>query len=131
MKIKIFDNKAVINLIGIILLLGISIAIFSGLNFFVLSIEPINPPPHINGLIRSDDNFLYIENWGGEAIRVDELTIQFINETSIVYIHPKYDDEFFSIGSILKVKLKDYHGPYSVNLLHNPSNSILLRGYIN
>lgn len=66
---KIRSNQAVSEVIGVVLLLGITIAMFSVLNFFVFHISFNPSAPSVN-LIGSIDNerTIIIEHYGGVSL---------------------------------------------------------------
>jgi flagellin-like protein len=65
---KIRSNQAVSEVIGVVLLLGITIALFSVLNFYVFhfSFNPSAPSVNLIGTI--DNNTINIEHNGGESL---------------------------------------------------------------
>ena len=67
---KIRSNQAVSEVIGVVLLLGITISLFTILNFYVFnfSFNPSAPSVSLIGTINKANNIINIEHNGGESL---------------------------------------------------------------
>jgi len=77
-------NKAVSNIVGTVLLLGMAIALFSIVQIIALSL-PYNPnPPSVRLVGNIEGNVIYIAHHGGESLSLDTKIIFTIdNDVSI------------------------------------------------
>lgn len=83
MKIRKMNEKAVSEIIGTILLLGMAVAFFSVLSITVLS-HPSSPSSPSTSLVSMiDEEYLLIEHRGGKSLHLDtEVIITFNDGTS-------------------------------------------------
>jgi flagellin-like protein len=67
---KIRSKQAVSEVIGVVLLLGITISLFALLNFYVFhfSFEPSVTSVNLIGTMDKTNNMIYIEHTGGESL---------------------------------------------------------------
>ena len=67
---KIRSKQAVSEVIGVVLLLGITVALFALLNFYVFhfSFDPSFTSVNLIGTIDKSNNMIYIEHNGGESL---------------------------------------------------------------
>ena len=67
---KIRSKQAVSEVIGVVLLLGITVALFALLNFYVFhfSFEPSVTSVNLIGTIDKSNNMIYIEHTSGESL---------------------------------------------------------------
>jgi flagellin-like protein len=79
MKRKIYSKKAVSEVIGVVLLLGIAVTLFAVLNFFVTSfsfnLSPSAPSVNLIGTIDKIHNVINIENNGGDSLEGNTIVI--------------------------------------------------------
>ncbi|MBN2603544.1 MAG: type IV pilin N-terminal domain-containing protein [Candidatus Thermoplasmatota archaeon] len=76
-------NAAVSEIIGTVLLLGITISLFAVLCVVVLAYPHPSPPPSVNLVGMVDNDYLIIEHRGGESLTLDT-TVIISNETSTI-----------------------------------------------
>ena len=76
-------NAAVSEIIGTVLLLGITVSLFTILCVVVLAYPHPSPPPSVNLVGMVDKNYLIIEHRGGESLKLDTIII-ISNETSTI-----------------------------------------------
>jgi hypothetical protein len=65
------EDKAVSETIGTLLLLGISITLFSVIYFSVMTIYPISASPSVNIICSVEDTDIFIEHRGGKTLDLD------------------------------------------------------------
>jgi hypothetical protein len=102
-------NKAVSEIVGIALLLGISISLFACVQYIVYS-YPFEPsPPSLNLVASINQDNILIEHHGGESISLDaqiRILIGDSNQYSIIardYLNSNSSDsdEYWEIGEVV------------------------------
>lgn len=76
------DNKAVSETVGTLLLLGISISLFSVIYLSVLTIYPSSDRPSVNLICSAEENNIIIEHHGGKTLDLDTKFIVNIDGTN-------------------------------------------------
>lgn len=73
MRKKIHSIQAVSEVVGVVLLLGITIGLFAVLNTFVFQFSFDTSPPSINliGTVDKTNNIIYIKHNGGDPLQGD------------------------------------------------------------
>lgn len=138
------DTFAVSEVMGTILLLGISVSLFSVIyvSFFAVDVEPSAPTVDLIGTL--EDNHLILEHRGGEdldldtriLIRYNETDPQsvYINASDLDYINSSdKNDNKWNIGEQLKLnlsKLQNYKDFDKVDIVvvDSSSNSAVMTG---
>jgi hypothetical protein len=145
MKIRIVkQNKAVSEVLGTILLLAISVSIFSVVyaSFFSVQVSPAMPSVNIVGSI--DEGYLVLEHYGGESLSLDTKVIMYFDtggsSTASIIINDyldqtSKDDGKWDIGEKLKIPLNSIseYIPYnSINIMvvDTESNSAIMQGKV-
>ncbi len=64
-------NDAVSEIIGTLLILGITVSLFSVVSLSIFSIQPPTPAPTVNIVCTVDGNKLILEHYGGEPLGLD------------------------------------------------------------
>jgi FlaG/FlaF family flagellin (archaellin) len=139
MKIK-RKNQAVSEVIGVILLLGISIALFAGVQLVVYS-YPFEPsPPSLNLVASIDQENILIEHQGGERISLDALIrikVGDLDHISVIardYLNHNSsdDDEYWEIGEVIvynpNLELTGLRVETSV--IDKETNSVVMTGIV-
>ncbi len=91
------SNKAVSETVGTLMLLGISVSLFSVLYVSVITIYPNSSSPSVNLLCSIEGNNIIIEHRGGKTLDLNTKFIVTINGT----------DEKFSVYDYLNNKFKE------------------------
>ena len=141
---KIRKNKsAVSEVIGVAILLGISIALFSIVQVIVMSypFEPAAPSVQLVGSIQDDT--IYIEHHRGEAISFSaQIIIRIGNSGPITFDAEDYknelhidliysdNDELWEIGEILSYNLSETNEPIIVIVVDSQTNSIIMNAKV-
>ncbi len=147
---RMCSNQAVSEVIGVVLLLGITISLFAILNFtvFHFSFEPSVTSVNLIGTIDKADNMIYIEHIGGESLEgTIEVIITIENSTethtyqnstseisrdigrwNLIEINPSKNDEKWDFGETVW-----FHSPelmtdkyIRVDVVDPVKNSIIL-----
>ena len=144
------DKNAMSVIVGTILLLAITVVLFSGLMSYFLSMPSPNSQPNANlaGTMKEGTAIGIIEHTGGESWAIDDSTLIVslgtIEETRInftngipshqsVQFRENNSDKRWNIGDIIEINCTSlfdskYFLPYwqiEVILVHNPSKSII------
>lgn len=137
---KIRANKAVTEVVGTAILLGIAIALFSVVQTVALTF-PFNPPTPSAQLVGTiDENTIFIKHHGGESLSLDaKIIFLFDGETEIVQIANDILDNSTSNGDNLwSISEKVTYTPafditdreVEVTVVDIVSNSIIMRGIL-
>jgi hypothetical protein len=127
------DNKAVSEIVGTMILLGISISLFSVIYFSVMTIYPISTSPSVNLICSFDNNSLIIEHRGGKTLDLDTKIIVTIDGTSYNFVIYDYlnnaskENDKWNIGEQVVYpigEIKDKKVSLSVIDVH--SNSVIM-----
>jgi len=136
-------KQAVSDILGTILLLGITVSIFSVLSAVVLTypFEPSNPSINLIGYV--DGNEIIIEHCGGEKIRLDTKIILTIND-SMVFMSTAEEnltatssngDNYWNLGEIVLINTTKapineiiLNAKVDVTVVDITSNSVVLMG---
>jgi len=125
-------DKAVSESVGTLLLLGITISLFSVIYFCVITIYPINASPTVNLLCTSSENNITIEHRGGKTLDLDTKIIITINGTSQDFrIYDYLDNESryngkWNIGEQVVYPVGDItNKKVSLSVIDGNSNSVI------
>lgn len=132
------SNEAVSDIVGTVLLLGMTIALFSVLCIGVLS-HPSSPSePAVNLVGTINDGKLYLEHCGGEALDLDTKVIITIGDNSsesIIVGDQDYlnedakKDNLWNIGEGLVYENANMHGEQvKFTVVDTKSNSVIMLG---
>jgi hypothetical protein len=126
-------NKAVSEIVGTLLLLGISITLFSAIYFSVSTIYPSSIRPSVNLICSVEKNEIIIEHRGGKTLDLDTkftVTIAGTNEKFTVgdYLNNKSrDNGVWNIGEQVVLPVGDITDKnVSVSIIDVHSNSIIM-----
>ena len=128
-------NKAVSETVGTIILLGISVALFSVVYVSVLTIYPSSPRPSVNIICSVDENNLNItlEHCGGKQLELDteiQITINETNEKFIVEDYLNNDSKengAWDVGERVKYPVEDISNKMvSVSVVDKESNAVIM-----
>jgi flagellin-like protein len=133
---KIQSNRAVSEVIGVVLLLGITISLFVVLNYtvFHFSLNPSAPSVNLIGTINKDNNLITIEHNGGESLEGTTKIIITIGSntyrknTSDLLIDSNKDNKW-NFGETVQFSFKgtDITGKYIRAMVMDPvANTVLL-----
>lgn len=133
---RIHSKQAVSEVIGVVLLLGITISMFAVLNFYVFhfSFNPSVPSVDLIGTINKENNLITIEHNGGESLEgTTDITIMigsntYKRNTSDLLIDTN-DDNKWNFGEIVQFNFTgiDITDNYIRATVVDPiSNTILL-----
>ena len=131
---KIRSKQAVSEVIGVVLLLGITISLFAVLNFYVFhfSINPSVPSVDLIGTIDKENNLITIEHNGGESLEgttdiiITIGTNTYTRNTSDLLIDSNNDNKW-NFGETVQFSGEDVTGKYVRATVVDPiSNTILL-----
>jgi len=143
MKIK-RKKIAVSEIIGVTLLLGMSIAMYSVVQFMVFS-YPFSPStPSVNLVGSIDGNKISIGHYSGESISIDAKIIIRVNSDQVTFIarnnitSNSINPDFWDIGEFVLINDTDfiYISPDFTNALiyltviDVETNSVVMMGYI-
>jgi hypothetical protein len=125
-------DKAVSESVGTLLLLGITISLFSVIYFCVITIYPINASPTVNLLCSISENNITIEHRGGKTLDLDTKIIITINGTSQDFrIYDYLDNESryngkWNIGEQVVYPVGDItNKKVSLSVIDGNSNSVI------
>ncbi len=139
MKIRIVkQNKAVSEVLGTILLLGISVTIFSVVYASFLSVDAQPPTPTVDIMGTVHENYLVLEHGGGEDIDLDfRIIVRYNGGNSVVLDYTDIDgsiNDKWNIGEKLKFNLSDklvgytQFSPIDIMVVDAQSNSAIMMG---
>ena len=127
-------KHAVTEILGTAILLGIAIALFSGIQYVVFS-YPFEPsPPSINlvGTV-NESNYIIIEHQGGEYISLDAIII-FNNANYIArdYLdeNTSNNDDYWNIGERVVIPLQSEPDRIQVFVVDSETNTIIMSGLL-
>ena len=136
-------KEAVSDVLGTILLLGITISLFSVLSVVVLS-YPFDPsPPSVDLIGYIDQNEIIIEHRGGEKLSLDT-PIKIIINNSMTFsttagenLTSSNGDNYWNIGELVEINAKlppineiILDASVYVTVVDIASDSIILMGYL-
>jgi len=143
------NNFGVSDVVGTILLLGITVSLFSVLSLVVLSypFQPSTPYVNIIGFVDTENNNITLEHRGGEKLPLDTKIIVTINNTDVYRMNvsdnfllsnKSKEDGFWGIGE--NVIITPSHNLVSdlnltvsvvdVTVVDSKSNSVVMMGTI-
>jgi FlaG/FlaF family flagellin (archaellin) len=132
------NNKAVSEVLGTILLLGISVSLFSVIYISVFSVDAQPPTPTVDIMGTIHKNYLVLEHGGGEDIDAEfQIILRYNVGSSFVLTSDDIDGNFdgkWNIGEKLKFnlsdKLVDYteFSPIDIMVVDAQSNSAVMMG---
>jgi flagellin-like protein len=143
MKMKIRkSNEAVSEIVGTVLLLGMTVSLFSMLSFTVLS-YPFNPsPPSVNlvgymgGTNATGGNCVIIEHYGGDSLGITTTKVIVNNGTSVdvnitKFLNDSNSNALWDLGERLVYPVGNVTGKQvEVTVVDTKSNSVIMRGII-
>jgi hypothetical protein len=128
-------NKAVSETVGTIILLGISIALFSVVYVSVLTIYPSTSRPSVNIICSLDENNknITLEHCGGKRLDLDteiQITINETNEKFIVEDYLNNDSKengAWNVGEQVKYPVEDITDKMVlVSVVDKESNAVIM-----
>jgi len=126
-------NKAVSETVGTMILLGISISLFSVIYFSVMTIYPNSISPSVNLICSYDENNIIIENRGGKTLDLDTkfiVTIDGISEKFAIYDYlnsESKDNGIWNIGEQVVYPIGDITDKnVSLSVIDVHSNSVIM-----
>lgn len=131
---KILSKQAVSEFIGVVLLLGMTIALYAVLNSNVSSFSFSSSAPSVNLVATIDEanNMIYIEHNGGESLELTtEITITigsdiYTKNTGDLLVDLNYDYKW-SFGETLKFSLEGINiSQKFIQVMVVDSNAVLL-----
>ncbi len=137
MRIK-RTHRAVSEIIGTILLLGISVSLFSVVYIFVLTVPYSPPTPSVNIICQIDDGNIILSHYGGKALNLDSKIVLIVDGQPIDsitagdYLYNDFNgDGLWSMGEKVVfsyASLVSGGEQIEVNILDTGSNSLVLTG---
>ena len=129
-------NEAVSDIVGTVLLLGMTVALFSVLCIGVLSYPSSPSEPAVNLVGTIDGDSLYIEHGGGEALDLDTKVIITIDDLQPVpkivgdLLADENSDNKWNIGEELVYRIDGSLGAKQVKItvVDTESNSVIMQG---
>jgi len=128
-------NEAVSDIVGTVLLLGMTIALFSVLCVGVLSYPSSPSEPAVNLVGTINDGKLYLEHCGGEALDLDTKVIitcegnQSVNLKVGEFLNDENEDNKWNIGEGFEYQLVGYvGGQVKFTVVDTESNTVILLG---
>ncbi len=128
------DNEAISETVGTILLLGITITLFSFIYLSIITIYPISTSPSINLICSEEENNIIIEHRGGKTLELDTKIIVTINDTSKNFTVYDYlnnesrDNGMWNIGEQVVYPVGDIKDKrVSLSVIDVHSNSMIMR----
>lgn len=134
-KNKYKSDSGVSNVIGTILLLGITVSLFSLIYASVLSISPTPPTPSANIVFRVEGDDIIIDHCGGESLGLDTKILMTIGSESMnVTANDGLDDNYkdndlWNMGENLVFSVENLSGKQiTIHVVDVISNSIVMTG---
>lgn len=131
------SDNGVSEIIGTILLLGMTVTLFSLVYASVLTISPTPPTPSANIVFRVEEDNITIDHCGGVALSLDTKILMTIGSTSMNAtakdgLDDKYkDDGLWGMGEKLVFPVEDLSGKkITIHVVDVDSNSIVMTGWI-
>ena len=133
------DEDAVSEIVGVLLMLSISIGIFSVVYYSILSAEPVPKPSPLDVIATIKNENLTIIHMGGNPIGVDTKLIVAINNSTIVedtidnYLNTtEKQDHQWNIGETIVYPVGNVSGKQvDVKLAEPKSNTLILLANLN
>ncbi len=138
------STLAVSEVLGTILLLGISVSLFSVVyvSFFTIQPEPSSPTTYLVGSIRNDE--LFLEHMGGEDLDLETRILLSFNDGTTTEIYANQNDYLtnqykqdnkWNIGEELYYPLSNENSflpfdPVDVTVVDQKSNSVIMSGKV-
>jgi len=126
-------NIAVTEMVGTLLLLAISISIFSLVYFSVLTVSPYPTKPSVNLICTLENNNITLEHRGGKTLDLDtEITVN-INGTNEKFIVNNYINNTFKENGVWNMGERVIYPTgdvtdlkVSVSVVDKHSNSVIM-----
>ena len=135
MKKKPQKNKAVSEILGTILLLGMSVMMFSSVYVAIFIISPAPSKPSVNIAFRIENDNIIIDHFGGKALSLETKILiktenESMNTTINNIIENKYkNDNVWNIGEQLTYSIENLsRKTVTINIIDIDSNSIVATG---
>jgi len=139
MRIK-RTHRAVSEIIGTIILLGISVSLFSVIYIFVLTIPYSPPTPSVNIICQIDDGDIVLSHYGGKALNLDSKIVLIVDGqlvdsiTAGDYLYNDFNgDGLWSMGEKVVFSYADLVSggeQIEVNIFDIGSNSLVMTGIV-
>jgi len=127
------SDKAISETVGTLLLLGISISLFSVIYFSVMTIYPASATPSVNLFCFVKQNDIIIDHRGGKALDLDTKFIVTINGTSNNFVVKDYLNNeskangVWNIGEKVIYPVGNIEGKkVSLSVIDSHSNSVIM-----
>jgi len=137
MRIK-RTHRAVSEIIGTIILLGISVSLFSVIYIFVLDVPYSPPTPSVNIICQIDDGNITLSHYGGKALNFDSQIVLIVDGQPIASItagdylyNDSNGDGLWSAGEKVVFSYESLVSggeQIEVNILDIGSNSLVMTG---
>ena len=128
-------DNGVSEIIGTVLLLGITVTLFSVVYVSVLATSPTPPTPSANIVFSVEGDDIIIDHCGGAALGLDTKILMTIGSRSVNVtakdgLDDKYkDDDLWNIGEKLVFPTEHLSGEQiTINVVDVNSNSIVMTG---
>ena len=131
-------HRAVSEIIGTMLLLGISVSLFSVVYIFVLAVPYSPPTPSVNIICQIDDVNIVLSHYGGKALNFDSKIVLTVDGQPIAsitagdYLYNDFnDDGLWSVGEKVVfsyASLVSGGEQIKVNIFDIGSNSLVMTG---
>ena len=143
-KRKVNSNKAVSEVLGTILLLGISVALFSIIYISLFSIQATPSTPSVNIVGTIKNNQLILDHMGGEDLKLDTKIIMhfpddtrkslLVKENDYLPAQAKIDNKW-NIGEQFTYSLNgetsfNRFQPLDLTVVDQDSNSVIMNGIV-
>jgi hypothetical protein len=126
-------NIAVTEMVGTMLLLVISIAIFSVLYLSVVTVSPNPAQPSVDLICTLDNENITVEHRGGETLDLDTIITVTINDVKEEFVVEKHmvnkfkEDGVWNIGERVNYSTGDVTDlKVSVSVVDKSSNSVIM-----
>jgi FlaG/FlaF family flagellin (archaellin) len=128
-------DNGVSEIIGTMLLLGITVTLFSLVYVSVLAISPTPLTPSANIVFRVEGDDIIIDHCGGAALSLDTKILMMIGNRSVNVtakdgLDDKYkDDDIWGMGEKLVFPVENLSGKQiTINVVDVNSNSLVMTG---
>ena len=134
-KNKDRSDNGVSEIIGTILILGITVSLFSLIYVSVLAVSPTSHTPSANIVLRVEGDNIIIDHCGGPSLSLDTKILMMIDSISMNVtakdgLDDNYkDDDLWGIGERLVFPVENLSGKQiTVHVVDVDSNSIIMIG---
>jgi FlaG/FlaF family flagellin (archaellin) len=126
-------NAAVSEIIGTVLLLGITVALFTVLCVVVLAYPHSSSPPSVNLVGMIDNDYLIIEHRGGESLSMDTIIIISNDSSEYRYILKDVNMVYYTnnsqwdVGEWISIDISDI-SKADVAVIDKTTDSVIMTG---